>query len=247
MINTLITSMNLVLAISLLTSYVMAGPTYQNCVGNKVISLTFDDGPDIATESILSTLTKYNIKGTFFMNGLKIMKKNKYELVKDVYDAGHTIGTHGFSHVELTGINDFNKRREFYDNELIIFRNLFNIRPYYIRCPYFSYNDNVQAIIDEFGYIIINASFESTDWINPNDPALILAACKAQIDSGNNLLVLLHEHIMSNAIMLEEFILYAYQKNYTFVDGKTCINDPKTYQNDNFYGPHLNNGVLGYN
>jgi peptidoglycan/xylan/chitin deacetylase (PgdA/CDA1 family) len=238
--------MRISLLLSVLIPTIKAAQVYQNCVGDKVINLTFDDGPDVATEGILSILSKYNIKGTFFINGLKTMKKNKYELVKDIYNAGHIIATHGFSHAELTGLNTFNKRREFYDNELIIFRNLFNLRPYYIRCPYFSYNDAVQAIIDEFGYIIINASFESTDWINPNDPNTILNACKAQVDTGNNLLVLLHEHIMSNAIMLEEFILYAYSKNYTFVDTATCIGDSKTYNIENTYGPFLNNGVPGY-
>jgi peptidoglycan/xylan/chitin deacetylase (PgdA/CDA1 family) len=238
--------MKISLLLSLLISTIKAAQVYQNCVGNKVINLTFDDGPDVATEGILSILSKYHIKGTFFMNGLKIMKKNKYELVKDIYNAGHIIATHGFSHAELTGLNTFNKRREFYDNELIIFRNLFNLRPYYIRCPYFSYDDAVQAIIDEFGYIIINASFESTDWINPNDPTAILNVCKAQVDSGNNLLVLLHDNIINVNNMLEEFILYAYSKNYTFVDTQTCIGESKAYTEDNMYGPHLNNGIPGY-
>src|SRR5690242_14820038 len=132
--------MNILKTINIIILYIAysnATPTFQNCGGNKVINLTFDDGPDVATESILSTLSKYNIKGTFFVNGLKVMKKNKYDLVKDIYNIGHTVGTHGFSHAALTGINAFNKRREMYDNELIIFRNLFNLRPYYIRCPYF--------------------------------------------------------------------------------------------------------------
>jgi peptidoglycan/xylan/chitin deacetylase (PgdA/CDA1 family) len=230
----------------LLITKVISGPTFENCLGSKVISLTFDDGPDVATEQIVSILDKYNIKGTFFVNGLKVIKNNKYDLIKSMFAKGHIIGTHTFSHPALTGLNTFNQRREFFDNEFIVFRNLFNIRPYLVRCPYFDYNDAVMKLIDEFGYIIINASFESTDWINPNDPNTILNACKAQVDTGNNLLVLLHEHIMSNAIMLEEFILYAYSKNYTFVDTATCIGDSKTYNIENTYGPFLNNGVPGY-
>ncbi len=226
----------------LLITKVISGPTFENCLGSKVISLTFDDGPDVATEQIVSILDKYNIKGTFFVNGLKVIKNNKYDLIKSMFAKGHIIGTHTFSHPALTGLNTFNQRREFFDNEFIVFRNLFNIRPYLVRCPYFDYNDAVMKLIDEFGYIIINASFESTDWMNPDNTTIILNTCKKQIDGGKNILSLLHEHIPANALILEDYIKYALSKGYVFKSADKCTNLAKAYQNDNKYGPNLDNG-----
>ena len=61
----------------------------------KVVYLTFDDGPSENTEEILKILEKYNVKATFFITGED--KSHRY-LIKEAYDAGHTIGLHTYSH-----------------------------------------------------------------------------------------------------------------------------------------------------
>ena len=58
--------------------------------------LTFDDGPSTVTPLILDTLKNENIKATFFMLGSNVEKKP--ELVKRVYEEGHFIANHGYSH-----------------------------------------------------------------------------------------------------------------------------------------------------
>ena len=65
--------------------------------GPKDLILTFDDGPDARwTPQVLRTLKHYGVPATFFMVGLQ-MEKN-LPIVKKVYDAGHTIGNHTFTH-----------------------------------------------------------------------------------------------------------------------------------------------------
>ena len=59
--------------------------------------LTFDDGPSSVTPRILDILKQENIKATFFVLGSNV-KKNP-ELVKRMYDEGHFIANHGYSHV----------------------------------------------------------------------------------------------------------------------------------------------------
>lgn len=58
--------------------------------------LTFDDGPSDITPIILETLKKENIKASFFMLGTRV--KQKPEITKQVYNEGHFIGNHGYSH-----------------------------------------------------------------------------------------------------------------------------------------------------
>ena len=59
--------------------------------------LTFDDGPSTVTPQILDTLKSENIKATFFMLGTSV--KNFPETAKRVWEEGHYVANHGYSHV----------------------------------------------------------------------------------------------------------------------------------------------------
>ncbi len=65
--------------------------------GDKVLYLTFDDGPSSkATAQILDVLKKYNIKATFFVLG---QNAEKYpEIISRMAREGHAIGNHSYSH-----------------------------------------------------------------------------------------------------------------------------------------------------
>lgn len=61
--------------------------------GTKKAYLTFDDGVSKNTYTILDTLSKYNVKATFFITG-----KSDASLLKRINDEGHVIGNHTLSH-----------------------------------------------------------------------------------------------------------------------------------------------------
>jgi peptidoglycan/xylan/chitin deacetylase (PgdA/CDA1 family) len=63
----------------------------------KLLCLTFDDGPDPAsTPELLELLNRFNIKGIFFCDG---RAAEKYpELVELIKSRGHMTGNHGFLH-----------------------------------------------------------------------------------------------------------------------------------------------------
>jgi chitin deacetylase len=62
----------------------------------KVIALTFDDGPSEGTEQVLDILKQYNVQATFFMSGVNV--KRSPELARQVVAAGHAIGNRGWNH-----------------------------------------------------------------------------------------------------------------------------------------------------
>lgn len=67
--------------------------------GNKVVYLTFDDGPGPYTQQLLDVLAKYNVKATFFVTN----SNSKYQdMIAKEYAAGHAIGIHTYCH-------DYNK------------------------------------------------------------------------------------------------------------------------------------------
>lgn len=63
----------------------------------KEVVLTFDDGPQkFATEGVLAALAEHCTKATFFTIGK--MALGYPEIIREVAKAGHTIGTHTWSH-----------------------------------------------------------------------------------------------------------------------------------------------------
>ncbi|MET3193682.1 polysaccharide deacetylase family protein [Gottfriedia sp. OAE603] len=62
----------------------------------KVVALTFDDGPTKNVDKILPLLDQYNVKATFFLIGNEI-EKNPEE-AKKIVSAGHQVGNHTYSH-----------------------------------------------------------------------------------------------------------------------------------------------------
>ncbi len=61
----------------------------------KVVYLTFDDGPSENTDKILKILKQYNAKATFFVTGNNQAYNSS---IKKAFNQGHTIGLHTYSH-----------------------------------------------------------------------------------------------------------------------------------------------------
>lgn len=66
-------------------------------VSEKVVALTFDDGPSpYTTPSVLNALKKYKAKATFFVVGQ--MVSHRESLLRRMVQDGHVVGSHTFSH-----------------------------------------------------------------------------------------------------------------------------------------------------
>lgn len=59
--------------------------------------LTFDDGPSTNTNDVLNILKENDIKATFFVLGKQV--EIFPEITKRIYDEGHYIANHGYSHI----------------------------------------------------------------------------------------------------------------------------------------------------
>jgi len=70
----------------------------------KVIALTFDDGPmPVYTEKVLEKLKPFGIKATFFLIGEEIEKN--LDLAKTIVKCGHQIGNHSYSHKKMVFVS----------------------------------------------------------------------------------------------------------------------------------------------
>lgn len=75
------------------------GLTNQVETNQKVVALTFDDGPTNNVDQILPLLDQYHAKATFFLIGNEI--KNNLEDAQKIVDAGHQVGNHTYSHKRM--------------------------------------------------------------------------------------------------------------------------------------------------
>jgi peptidoglycan/xylan/chitin deacetylase (PgdA/CDA1 family) len=72
--------------------------TWKINTNEKVIYLTFDDGPiPEVTEFVLKQLAVYNAKATFFCIGENVRKHP--DIFEKVVKSGHSIGNHTFNHL----------------------------------------------------------------------------------------------------------------------------------------------------
>ncbi len=69
----------------------------------KVVALTFDDGPDPAgVRQVLDTLGEQQVKATFFLMGRDLDRHP--DLGRRIAEAGHEIGNHTYSHQRMIGV-----------------------------------------------------------------------------------------------------------------------------------------------
>src|SRR5436190_17603357 len=77
------------------------GTVTTSAVPAKTIALTFDDGPDPEwTPRILDVLARYHAHATFFEVGSHVNEHP--DLSRRVVAAGHELGVHTFTHVDLS-------------------------------------------------------------------------------------------------------------------------------------------------
>ena len=124
-----------------------------------MVALTFDDGPAYAkTEKLIEELDKRDARVTFFMLGQLANKQP--DLVKKVYNYGHTIGSHTYDHKNLTKLDDEQLTFEInHTNEIL--SNIIGEDIKFIRPPYGSYNQN---ILDKTNMAFILWNVDTLDW-----------------------------------------------------------------------------------
>jgi peptidoglycan/xylan/chitin deacetylase (PgdA/CDA1 family) len=134
----------------------------------KLIALTFDDGPGKFTIPILELLKQHNIRATFFMEGSQIEAYPK--IAKQVVDAGHEIGNHTYNHFNYgLAKNAYPDRfvHELKQTEAALERAA-GVQTKVVRMPHGALTKNnrhwLLPTLKENGYALVHWSF-GTDWL----------------------------------------------------------------------------------
>jgi peptidoglycan/xylan/chitin deacetylase (PgdA/CDA1 family) len=146
---------------------VRKGTVYRVPVSEKLVALTFDDGPSpVWTMRILDELKKADVKATFFMLGKHVAE---YPLAAQrVAGEGHEIENHGYSHRVLL----YYKAKELEDDirqaeETI--KEVTGKTTKYFRPPKAWITGEEKNKLQEMGYQVVLWSLNSKDWVTFHD------------------------------------------------------------------------------
>ena len=112
---------------------------------DKLIALTFDDGPNEHMGTILDVFAEYGGKASFYVIGNKVSGKGA-EYVKRAYEEGHEIGNHSYNHVDITQLSEAEVLSEISMTQAAV-KEAIGVEPVWYRPPFGKANANTFALI----------------------------------------------------------------------------------------------------
>ena len=150
---------------------VRRGTVYHVNESDKVVALTFDDGPSLKwTPLILDELKKNKIKATFFMIGQHIEKYPR--IAKRVAEEGHEIENHTYDHHVLIYYKMDELEKEIKQAENVI-KSVTGQTTRYFRPPKALVTAREKSKIEKMGYKTVLWTLNSKDWVNFDDKYIV--------------------------------------------------------------------------
>jgi peptidoglycan/xylan/chitin deacetylase (PgdA/CDA1 family) len=145
-------------------------PGDASTAGQRVIALTFDDGPGPFTPQILSVLEQYHVPATFFEIGEKVAEYPRY--TEMVAAAGYPVEDHTWSHPDLSTLSATKIDSQIQETQNEI-RSLTGDTPACLRPPYDDWNSTVLDQIAGQGLTAMSYSIDPRDWSMPGVATIV--------------------------------------------------------------------------
>ena len=184
----------------------------------KEVVLTFDDGPMPGkTAKILKTLDDYGVGATFLMVGE--MAHYHPDLVREVAQHGHTIGTHTYRHANLRTMSTDAAMAEIRKGQASVAEALAPIgrRPApFFRFPYLADTQSLRHRLANEGITTIDVDIDSKDYFR-DSPESVRSRAMASVEKHGHGIILMHDIQSRTATMLPEFLADLQARGYTVV------------------------------
>lgn len=176
---------------------------------DKKIAITFDDGPNPDyTEMLLEGLKERGVSATFFLLGKEV--EMYPEIVEDIHEDGHLIGTHSYEHVNLKNLSDAAAIEQVDKTNAAIYE-ITGEYPEYIRPPFGCWKCNLDY---ETEMIEVLWDVDPLDWKTSNSDVIT----KRVVDKvQENDIILLHDASESSVKAAFKIIDELKKEGYTFV------------------------------
>ena len=182
------------------------------------VVLTFDDGPlPPYTNRVLETLASQCVKATYFLVGR--MAQAYPEMVRKIYEAGHTVGTHTQSHPYTFNRMAPAKAHQEMDDGIAsaagALGNPEEVAPFF-RIPGLIRADVVEKYMAERGIMIWSADFPADDWKHLSASEVMKRAL-TRLEAHGKGVLLLHDIQPATAMMLPRLLQELKRRGYRVV------------------------------
>lgn len=203
--------------------------------GDKVVALTFDDGPwPESTDTILDILGENDAKATFFTIGQQISGGNA-ATVKRAYDEGHQISSHSFDHASAGDGRGVDMGRQTADEQVDeVLKGYEAIEAatgaeasHAFRTPGGNFSAETAQILQPYITAEIGWNIDTEDWRRPGVEAIVNQIKGAKPGS----IILMHDgggDRSQTAEALRQALPYLKEQGYRFItiDELLAYNDP---------------------
>jgi peptidoglycan/xylan/chitin deacetylase (PgdA/CDA1 family) len=186
---------------------------------NGEVVLTFDDGPWPGnTEKVLKTLADNCVKATFFPIGKHATWSP--QILKDVAAAGHSIGSHTWSHKNLEKM-PFDQAKEEVEKGLSAVQWALDgaeTAPFF-RFPQLKHPPDVVKYLGERNIAMFSTDFDSFDF-KMRKPEQVIKSVMDKLEKNGKGIILMHDFQHATAEALPELLKQMKAKGYKVVHMK---------------------------
>ncbi len=181
----------------------------------KLIALTFDDGPNpTTTPQLLKTLSAAKVPATFFALGSEAQQYP--DIIKEESDLGNEVASHTWDHKDLVTLSPAQQKQEIESaNQLInkiTGKNVTLFRP-----PFGSYNNSVLCQTD---LTAVNWSVDTNDWRYRTSAPVVQNVATYAHDGA---IILMHDIHQWSVDAVPQIIQNLKAQGYTFVTVSTLL------------------------
>lgn len=180
----------------------------------KVIYITFDDGPTLNTPEIIKTLEKYGAKATFFVLEERIVMYPDF--AKEIYHSGNAIGLHGVSHSEAIYSSPTAPLEEMKKTEESL-KNVVGVGSKLVRVPFgssYRLSGSMAKNLTDNGYIIWDWNVDPRDSVGTIVPEKVMKNLKKDLARCKGTPVILLHDRKSTSKLLPLMLEYLKKEGY---------------------------------
>lgn len=182
----------------------------------KEVVLTFDDGPQkFSTEMVLAALADQCVKATFFSIGK--MALGYPEIIRNVAKAGHTIGTHTWSHKAIRDLKTFPEGEDEIERGVSAVKRAVGgpVAPFF-RFPTLKDTPEALAHLGKRNIAVFSTDIDSFDF-KPQTPEKIVKTVMDKLEKNGKGIVLMHDIHKTTAKALPMLLAELKAKRYRIV------------------------------
>ena len=177
----------------------------------KLIAITFDDGPCANTGKILDLFKKHNAKATFFIMGNRVATSPN--TLNRIVNEGHEIGNHTWKHKNLSKLKKEDITKQITKTNKAV-KELCGYDITLLRPPYGAINKKVKTIAKKNNMALIGWNIDTLDWDSKNKNK-IYRVIKRTAKNGN--IILCHDLYDATVEAMEKALPHLIKKGYKLV------------------------------